>query len=192
MILRIAGSPGRRRRTGSPPARPGARPARSRRISRPVSPRTRRVRRRPSRRSQRRRSGAGRPLPPCGLSRSRSSGRGAPDARCRVKGVSGLIRWINPALNGRSPGPDRGLREGGRDGFREAFRPVHDRDQDVLRDEPWRAIGPSGNGECSSARSSPRAGTWRRGRAKLSPGLSCDPSHSRQSTGPDLRAGRRG
>ena len=44
-------------------------------------------------------------------------------------------------------GLDRGLGESRDDGLGETLQPVHDRDQDVLDDEPCRAIGPSDNGE---------------------------------------------
>ena len=69
---------------------------------------------------------------PCDPSRRRSSGCGAPGGRCRVKGVSGSVRWTDPALNGRSPGLTHGVPEGGGDGFGKALESVHDGDQDIL------------------------------------------------------------
>ncbi len=77
-------------------------------------------------------------------------------------------------------GLDHGLREGGGDGLGEALQPVDDGDRECPACP------------CSSARSSPRARTWRRGRTKQSTGLFCDPSHSRRSTAQGPRACRRG
>jgi hypothetical protein len=49
---------------------------------------------------------------PCDPSSRRSSASGAPDARCRVRGVLELVQWTNSALNGRRPSVDGRLAEG--------------------------------------------------------------------------------
>jgi hypothetical protein len=62
---------------------------------------------------------------PCDPSSRRRSASGAPDARCRVRGVLELVQWTNSALNGRRPSLDCGLREGCVDGVRKTLETVH-------------------------------------------------------------------
>jgi hypothetical protein len=108
-----------------PLAMPAAMRVRLRGVSGPIQPRNHQGLSRPRYHPWSDKLASGLWPQPCDPSSRRRSASGAPDARCRVRGVLELVQWTNSALNGRRHGLDCGLREGCVDGVRKTLETVH-------------------------------------------------------------------